>query len=228
MVNIKNIAIHHFGAPENNLSYKASVLQEADINILHKNRWPDFPSKLSGSFIGYNFIIWPDGTLKQYRYIGEETAAQYGHNKDTISICLAGNFTKGAELPTFEQKMKLKQVISALLDLSTIHNPLNFQLLMPFVLDLSKDRIKPHRFYQSNTACYGNALGDNWAEQLISQNMAQNNNENTVNELKEKLSLLQRLLALYQRMLELKSKLAIGFFGKKATTTACLYENVRG
>lgn len=182
---IKNIAIHHFGP--NGASPKSAHLTEAHINNAHKARWPEFPSELNGSYIGYNFVIYLDGEMKQYRFIGEETAAQKGHNFDTVSICLAGNFTTGVESPTFAQKMKLKNTILALL-----RNDLKGMMIKHGTsCDFSVDRIYPHRVLQPNhTSCYGNSLPDNWAKNLVTNDI--------------QLNLLTTLLELCRKLLKLK------------------------
>ena len=64
MQEIKNIAVHHFGAPKTSPLYPSSRLTEKSIEMIHSDRdhWPGFVSELNGSHIGYNFIIWRDGS----------------------------------------------------------------------------------------------------------------------------------------------------------------------
>jgi len=190
---IKNIAVHNFGPTGTDPLSKSAHLTESNINNAHKNRWPELPSELNGSYIGYNFIIYPDGEMRQYRFIGEETAAQKGHNFDTLSICLAGNFTTGVESPTLTQKMKLKNTILALL-----RNDLKGMMIKPGTsCDFSVDRIYPHRVLQPNhTSCYGNSLSDNWAKSLVTNEV--------------QISLLTTLLELYRKLLKLKKLGSVG------------------
>lgn len=162
---ITHIAIHHFGAPASTPLAKVAHLTEQQINDLHRSRWPDFPSELNKSYIGYNFVIYPSGEMRQYRLIGEETAAQKGFNLNTISICLAGNFTKGAEQPTFFQKVVLKNMLQLLLS-GRAENAAKIK--GGTILDLSLDRIFPHRkFAGSSTQCCGTGLSDTWARDLL-------------------------------------------------------------
>lgn len=167
METIKNICIHHYGASADTPLAKTSYLTLEDINQLHKARWPDFPSELNPYlYVGYNMIIFPDGSVSQTRYIGEETAAQKGHNLDTVSICLAGNFTKGAELPTWEQKGKLKSIIFALIQNQP--DRVGLKVKSGTVIGCNPVDIYPHRILQPNhTECYGNALEDGWGRSLV-------------------------------------------------------------
>lgn len=157
---IKNIGVHHF----------AGNLTLPQLNNLHRSEWPELPSKLRPDlWVGYNFVIWKDGTYLQCRYIGEETAAQRGHNLDTVSICLAGDFTVGKDSPTFEQKKTLVWLIQNLVGASPqdMGSMSTLKCLPSTLMYISKDNIFPHRVLQPNhTECYGSSLDDNWAKNL--------------------------------------------------------------
>lgn len=198
MAKIINIAIHNFGPIGNNQLTRSAHLTEKDINESHKGRWPDFPSEFNGSFIGYNVIIYPSGDMKQYRLLGEETAANKGHNLDTFSICLAGNFTVGVEKPTLEQKMKLKSVLKCLL----AGNPVSAGIeVKPWSSwSFERDRIYPHRSLDPKTSCYGNSLTDAWARELVT----------TLDEEIEKNRLWTKILELTRKVLELTRKQKLG------------------
>lgn len=156
MAKINYIGVHHFAG---NLTLK-------QVNDEHHNRWPELPSELRPDlWVGYNFIVWKDGTWTQCRFIGEETAAQKGHNFDTVSICLAGNFTRGIELPTDAQKTALKWLILSVIG----GNPggLGLAVKAGTTVDVKPENILPHRVLQPNhTECYGNALTDDWAQKV--------------------------------------------------------------
>ncbi len=137
---MRYIVVHHSA-----VSVKTQPSQFNPINRYHKQKW-EFISEL-GFYGGYNFLIEADGEIKQYRNIGEETIAQKGHNFDSISICLAGNFDK--ELPTFAQCRTLGRKLAKLCD----------EYKIAFV------DIVPHRKF-STKSCYGNCLSDNWASYL--------------------------------------------------------------
>lgn len=155
---IKNIAVHHFGAPNPNLTLK-------QLNNAHKSRWPDFPSKLRPDlWVGYNFVVWADGSYLQARYIGEETAAQRGYNNDTVSICLEGDFSRGRSGPTEAQQKTLKWLVNVIIG----GNAERYSLAVNrgTTVNISPKNIHPHRFFQK-TECYGTGLSDDWAKLLV-------------------------------------------------------------
>ncbi len=166
-MHLDKIAVHNFGPSlaANPLS-KSQHLTEENINSAHRNRWPEFRSELNGSYIGYNVVIYPNGELRQYRFAGEETAAQKGHNFDTFSICLAGNFTNGVELPTFEQRGRLKSLLTGLLTGKV--ESIGIKVKSGTTFGFTRNAIHPHRVLQPNhTSCYGSALSDSWARDLV-------------------------------------------------------------
>ena len=138
----KYICIHHEGGTDSQPSLSAINRTASDVNETHRVRW-SFLSSLWW-YGGYNFFINKFGEVTQFRAIGEETAAQYKWNFNgvAISICLAGNFTKGVDVPTYEQTVALKNLVSQL-------------PLAPIV---------PHRKL-GVTKCYGD-LADDWAESV--------------------------------------------------------------
>jgi len=210
---IKYIGIHHFGPSTPTGKFlKSSHLTEDNINNAHRQRWPDFPSEMTGKYIGYNCIIYPNGEMKQYRYIGEETAAQKGHNFDTVSICLAGNFTKGVELPTPEQRLRLKSLLGALL--SGRLGSMGLEVKTGTTLNLSATRVVPHRVLQPNhTECYGSGLSDGWAKDLIIP----------MNEEMERQKMLATILHLCRKLLQLLQGNILG-----GAVKSCSTADVRG
>ena len=192
---IDKIAIHHFGPTKN--SVKSAHLTESDINNAHRLRWPDFPSELNGSYIGYNCIIYPNGKMKQYRFLGEETAAQKYHNLDTFSICLAGNFMKEAETPTIEQKMRLKSLRGRL---SGDVQSIGIRVKQGTTYQFSRKNIYPHRGLTPTTSCYGDSLSDSWARDLIIP----------FGEEQEKKELLTTLISLYRKLILLLRQKQLG------------------
>jgi len=106
-VKVDNIYIHHSATDRD-----VQPEQFEMINLYHKQKW-DFESSL-GYYGGYNYLIEPNGDLKQYRADGEEQAAQYGHNFDTLSVCLAGNFE--IQFPTLKQQIRLRSFLTDKLD----------------------------------------------------------------------------------------------------------------
>ena len=171
---IKYIAIHHSGGTITNPFAYTQNETAQDINNAHKLRWPDFPSKLNGSYIGYNFVIDKQGIITQARYILEETAANIEHNLDTVSICLTGNFSPGVEMPTEPQISALKILLKQCLGATNV----------------SWLNIVPHRALWA-TQCHGLALPDDWARNLVK------------NEPEAKASILKQLISIYSKYLQL-------------------------
>lgn len=200
---IHKFFVHHFGSIGNDPYAKSSHLKLDHINDAHRLRWPDFQSQM-GYFIGYNGIIFPDGTLIQTRLIGEETAAVKGWNTGTVSFCLAGNFN--TEYPTFEQEMKLKALIQAFLDKEPAR--LGLKLAPETEIMVGPYDFLPHRAKQQ-TDCYGRLLTDTWARDMALKYLG------------EKLSLLMRLADLWKQLLGLKQKLG-------AKNHSCMDSDNRG
>lgn len=192
---ITSVAIHHFGASSSTPLARVSNLTIDDINQLHRSRWPDFPSKLRPDlYVGYNIIIWPSGSYTQARYLGEETAAQKGHNLDTVSICLAGNFTLGAERPTPGQINRLKDILVRLI--SGTPESIGLKVLPGTVLDISALNIWPHRkFAGSNTQCYGTGLSDSWGLDILNGDVYAR--ESLIQNLQQQVVKLTALIASY-------------------------------
>jgi len=202
MNTIKYIAVHAFGGLAHDPKAKTAHLTEKHINEAHKQRWPDFPSKLNGSYIGYNVIIWPDGSFKQFRMVGEETAAQKGNNFDTISICLAGNFTQGVESPTIEQEKTLRRLCKNILN-SGISLIDELVVHPSATIACSSSRIYPHRVLQPNhTECYGSALSDDWARLIVLAKETEDEKQKTIDELRAQITILQQII---QVLLKIKN-----------------------
>jgi len=93
------------------------------------------------------------------RFIGEETAAQKGHNFDTVSICMEGDFTNIK--PSFAQQETLIRFVRLLV--SGELDP-TWAVLNGTPISIPKENVLPHRVLQPNhTSCYGTALPDDWA-----------------------------------------------------------------
>jgi hypothetical protein len=164
---MKYASIHHTGGLGQDYNARTQHLTAEQVDNAHRQRF-NMVSTL-GWFGGYNFFINRRGVLTQFRAIGEETMAQKGHNFDTISICLAGNFTRFVEMPTPEQVATLERLGGALLmrDVATLTS-LNVKFLPFTTLDITLDRVLPHRLLQRDTECYGSGLSDSWGRQIIS------------------------------------------------------------
>ena len=142
------IIVHHSVTPRD-----LGVDQtENSIQNNHKSR--GFPKSSLGSNIGYHYIIYGDGTVKQYRLdneIGAHTKEQ-GMNLKSLGVCLIGDFDK--ELPSESQINSLKTLLSKKCEL--------FKII--------KENIHPHRKYAGYKSCYGANLSDDWASKLLTSN----------------------------------------------------------
>ena len=88
------IVIHHAGFPD---ADKDSSAEE-----IHK-----FHQEINGwAGIGYHYVIRKDGTIEQGRKPLAVGAHAYQHNKNSVGICVAGNFDIGK--PNREQMDSLK------------------------------------------------------------------------------------------------------------------------
>lgn len=147
--NTKWLVIHHCGGIGFDVLASTKHHTAEMINQAHKARW-NFIDPLTGKYGGYNFFITSSGEITQFRALGSETCAQLGFNFNgvAISICLAGNFTKGVDLPTREQENALRELYKQLPQVA----PYN---------------IVGHRSLTGFTECPGNALKDDWARNII-------------------------------------------------------------
>lgn len=163
MANITTIYCHHSGGTATNNYASSQNLTLEDINKAHQARWSDFKSEL-GYYVGYNFVIFKDGSWVQTRKVGEELAAQRGYNHNSIAICVVGNFNKGVDTPTQDQVNTLQWLILSLLEGN--FEQAGIKVKENTTLNLSVARIYPHR-HVGQTECNGNSLPNTWARDLV-------------------------------------------------------------
>lgn len=213
MSRISNIAIHHSGGLGQDSEASSAFLTASRISEAHRARW-DFPSRFlkdgSGKpwYAGYNVIYDPkDRSFTQTRAIGEETAAQYGFNFDTFSLCIIGNFESLPDSwphrsvdPLTEQ---IKEDVTLFLHDLVEENKRGLFVIPGVFLDLDIARIHPHRFYQTNTECYGTFLsGTLFRDLLIADKIVPAVPSET-----GPLSVLERRNALVQSLMRLVARL---------------------
>jgi hypothetical protein len=138
------IIVHHSLTPRD----LAIGQTEASIERNHKSR--GFPISSLGWHVGYQYMIYGDGTVKQYRREDEEGAhcKEQMMNFRSVGICLIGNFDK--EMPSDAQKYALQSLLR--------------RLVATYAIPLAQ--IVPHRHFASYKSCYGRNLADNWASVL--------------------------------------------------------------
>ncbi len=141
----KYLIVHHTGGTDANPLQDSSSFTFEQCDELHKQRF-NFKSSL-GYYVGYQYYISKDGTIKQARADDEEGAHTLGQNFSSLGICLAGNFD--VTDPTSEQIVSLTKILKEK----------SAQYGIP------ANNIFPHRHFASKT-CYGNRLADNWASLL--------------------------------------------------------------
>ena len=158
---------HHFGGFANDPLASSIGLTEEHIENAHKQRWPDFPSELNGSFIGYHIVIYPN-YWKQYRLLGEETAAVRGYNTRGAMVCVAGNFNRlgnsTRDQMTPYQKEWLGKIGYAIIN----KNPesLGIKVKPGTEIAIPIQNVKPHR-YAYATDCYGMGLSDSFGREQV-------------------------------------------------------------
>lgn len=143
---IKYIIVHHSGGTDAQPLADSSGYTVKQCDADHKVRF-NMKSSL-GWYVGYTYFIDKNGVVTQTRKDGEEGAHTVRYNKNSIGICLAGNFD--AFQPTEKQ---IKALTKLLKEKSAEHN-------------VPLDKIVPHRTY-ANKSCYGKLLSDTWAADLI-------------------------------------------------------------
>jgi len=141
----KYIIVHHSVTPKDLPANQA----EYSFNNTHKNR--GFPVSSMGWHIGYHYVIYGSGELRQYRRDDEIGAhcKENNMNYQSIGICLAGNFDE--EYPNSAQVGVLKLLMS--------------EKTKQFMIPLQN--IHPHRSFATYKSCYGRLLSDDWARNLL-------------------------------------------------------------
>jgi N-acetylmuramoyl-L-alanine amidase len=129
------VIVHHSAA--------VTPLPQFDaINQWHKER--QFTLSQLGHYVGYHYVIEKDGTVIQARNEGEEGCHTIGQNKQSIGVCMVGNFD--TETPTPEQEDALGKLLS--------------MLIQKYKIQITD--ILPHRKF-AEKSCYGSSLPDWWA-----------------------------------------------------------------
>lgn len=204
-MSIRYIAIHHagglFGDP-----YRSTQSISADtINGAHRNRtdWQGYHAHRSslGYYGGYNFFLNAETLeITQFRAIGEETLAQRGYNTSAVSICVGGNYTRNPATGKSVDKMtpRIEQALAALV-YKIIDHPEQFEVIPGTTIDIKRRNVHPHRWYQSTTECYGNALDDGWIARVLTHYSAPES-------LEQRLAIVRKILELYLRIHALVKK----------------------
>lgn len=153
------------------------------VNQEHRRR--DFIKSSLGWYVGYHYFCEKSGKRIQAKLDEEEGCHTIGYNKKSLAYCMAGNGDE--EFPTKEQIADLKNWI----------NEKAKQYNIP------KDKIKPHRYFLPlfEKTCYGRLLLDDWAANLLEEKPV----EVKIEEIKKQLSLYEKIVALLQKIIYLKT-----------------------
>jgi len=138
------IIVHHSATDSPNPQFDS-------INSWHKAR--SFPPSDLGYFVGYHRVIEKDGTIQIARGDLERDSDALGHNFDSLSVCLVGNFSVSE--PTPKQVSALGALLAEWTEKYKIHPTLIF----------------PHRHFGS-TSCYGSKLENTWATLVCLSHLA--------------------------------------------------------
>lgn len=216
---ISNIVAHHSGGLGTNQYASTLFITPYSIAAHHKNKW-NFASKYIIhpvlKYGGYNVTYDPKTRIfTQHRAIGEETAAQRGHNEDTFSLCVIGNYNTKHKYQQPKSSRKSvdpmteqveKDVADFLHDLIN-GNKRNLIVAPNTTMNFSIKRIYAHRFF-SWTTCYGSFLADNWAQELVIQWKKTTPSEK-IAAVKKRLALMQTILRLYAIIGDLLNKMKL-------------------
>jgi hypothetical protein len=200
--NIKNIkwcVWHHFGGLGRDPYASTRHLTLKHIENAHRARYPGFLSRLNRSPVLYTWIIFADGSFVQTRYIGEETGATRGHNRDAVHGCFAGNFSRNPATGRLVDTPTDAQMATARL--------LGYEV---FQLGVPLARFVPHRVLDpGHTECYGSILTDDWIRQEIGPAI--------LKQLTRRLKIIQQILILMKKVHILQTRKVVTKFGASDT-----------
>ena len=166
----KYIIVHHTA-----VSYDVNPDQFNATNEYHKK----FEMKSSlGFWGGYHYEVSKAGIIRQFRNDNEDGAHTIGKNKESLGICLDGNFD--TELPTKEQTETLRK----------------FLVEKCKLYGIIPENIVPHRAFAAKS-CYGSKLPDDWARNLLIK---------TSNPPNEKIAVLEQIVTSCTKLLEIIKK----------------------
>lgn len=160
---IDTVVVHHSGGLGRDMYASTKHLTLEHIDRAHQAKWPQFKSEL-GYWVGYNFLIFPDGKVFQTRKIGEETAHTVGLNTRAIGICFVGNANEFASRPIDEVTQEAINSYRNLIQ--NIKQKSGIEIKEGTIIDFSINRIYPHRTF-SLTDCYGTFLSDSWCRDIL-------------------------------------------------------------
>ena len=180
------IILHHSG-----VRLKDQPNQFLPINNYHRQKWNSKSSL--GYYGGYQSIIEGLGEIKHYRKVGERGIHCNYMNDRSIGICIAGNLD--VDNITKEQQDALRGLV--------------VRLMAKYNIPLQ--RVVGHNHF-AQRICPGKNLSKKLVDILVSGEIIQHNNPNEIALLKKTVDILQKLIVVYVKLLEM-------WKGREATIT---------
>ena len=138
---INKLQVHHTGSPDYSCFYKSNGTTEDE--LVRQNNMKSFHVNSRGmSDIAQNFTIFPNGKIVTGRSLNKNPAGITGWNSNAICIEIYGNFDKGHDVMTAQQKRAVIMIYG--------------ELCKRFNLTPSTNTIRPHAWFTSG----GSYLGD--------------------------------------------------------------------
>ena len=138
---INKLQVHHTGSPDYSCFYKSNGTTEDE--LVRQNNMKSFHVNSRGmSDIAQNFTIFPNGKIVTGRSLNKNPAGITGWNSGAICIEIYGNFDKGHDVMTAQQKRAVIMIYG--------------ELCKRFNLTPSTNTIRPHAWFTSG----GSYLGD--------------------------------------------------------------------
>lgn len=139
--NYTGLQVHHTGSPEYKHFYKSNGTHEDELT--RQNNMKSFHMNTNGwSDIAQHFTVFPNGKIVTGRKLSKTTAIGItGWNSNKICVEIYGNFDKGKDIMTAEQKEAVIVLYG--------------ELCKKFGITPSTSTIRPHAWFTSGGTCLG-------------------------------------------------------------------------
>ena len=139
--NYTGLQVHHTGLPEYKNFYKSNGTHEDELT--RQNSMKSFHVNTNGwSDIAQHFTVFPNGKIVTGRKLSKTTAIGItGWNSNKVCVEIYGNFDKGKDIMTAEQKEAVIVLYG--------------ELCKKFGITPSTSTIRPHAWFTSGGTCLG-------------------------------------------------------------------------
>lgn len=170
------------------VSWRKAPNQLNSVNLYHKGQ--NYPLSRLGYYVGYHSLI-TAGKNTRTRLDSEEGAHTnqqvdgFSINKQSLGVCVG--FDGDVEYPAPEDYLLLKKQVQRWQEMYSIPN----------------ERVVYHRHFNKNKTCPGSLLGVEWLKELLRREphvKPDEQEEKQVEILKQRITLLQRLISLYLKL----------------------------